>query len=329
MRGGRFLELLSGADLVLVDKTGTVTFGKPSIDEVVSLGDLSSEEVLSLAASAERYSSHPLAWAVVAEAQKRGLSLKEPEAFSEETGVGVRATVEGRVVAVGRTEEAALAAIGADGRGKAILHQWATEGKTGILVWIDGKLAGALAAVDSLRPEVTEAIQSLKSMGLEVRIVTGDRDEVAATIAQQLEVEYRAGLLPHQKVEVVKAYQAQGRRVVMVGDGINDAAALVQADVGIAMMAGGVALPAEVSHVVLMRDDWTLVPWLVQLARKTMATVKLNLGFTALYNLLGVGLAFSGLLPPAVAASAQSLPDVAILANSSRLLGHGSERAAL
>ncbi len=323
VRGGRCLELLASVNVVLVDKTGTVTFGRPAVADVVPTGSFTPEEVLSLAASAEKYSSHPLGRAVVEEARRRGLYPADPQSFSEEPGLGVRASVGGLEVVVGRAQArgAAWADLPRDVQG--LLEVWDAEGKSAMLVWVDGCLAGALSAEDALRPEVPEAVAALKRMGLEVLLITGDRDAAAARAASALGVDYCAGVLPHEKVELVREHQATGQKVVMVGDGINDAAALAQADVGIAVADAGVALAAQAAPVVLLSDNWMMVPSLIHLARRAQGTVKLNIGFTALYNLVGVGLAFWGLLPPTVAAAAQSLPDVAILANSSRLLGRG------
>jgi Cd2+/Zn2+-exporting ATPase/Cu+-exporting ATPase len=151
-------------------------------------------------------------------------------------------------------------------------------------------------------------------------MLTGDNERTAAALAAQIGIEYRANLLPEDKIAIVKEYQAKGHTVVMVGDGVNDAPALAQADVGIAMGAAGTDIAIEAAHVALMRDDWMLIPDVFQIARRTMRVVKTNIGFTAVYNLLGLSLAAFGILPPIFAAAAQSLPDLGILANSSRLL---------
>ena len=153
-----------------------------------------------------------------------------------------------------------------------------------------------------------------------IELLTGDNPLTAASLAGQLGIDYRAGLLPEDKIRIVKEYQAQGHTVLMVGDGVNDAPALAQADVGIAMGAAGSGVAIEAAHVALMREDWDLVPQLLRISHRTLRTVKLNFAFTALYNLVGLSLAALGFLPPILAAAAQSLPDLGILANSSRLL---------
>ncbi|MCS7284000.1 MAG: HAD-IC family P-type ATPase, partial [Anaerolineae bacterium] len=200
-------------------------------------------------------------------------------------------------------------------------QQLEREGKTPLFVSCNGRVIGILAAADTLRPEVPAALAELRALGVKhIELLTGDEERVAAPLAGQLGVDYRAGLLPEEKIQVVRDYQAQGHTVVMIGDGVNDAPALAQADVGIAMGAAGADIAIEAAHVALMREDWRLVPEVFRLARRTMGVVKLNLAFTAVYNVTGLTLAALGILPPVLAAAAQSLPDIGILANSMRLL---------
>jgi len=315
IKGGRYVEALARADVVLVDKTGTLTLGRPQITDVVSLDGRPASEILVLAASAERYSEHPLAEAVRAAARAQSLSLFEPQDFAAIPGLGVRARVNGVPIAVGNRRFLPEAESLPEAR------RLEGEGKTLLFVSCNGKIAGILAAADTLRPEVSTALAELRALGIgRIELLTGDNERTAATLAGQLGVAYRAGLLPEDKIRVVKEYQAQGHTVVMIGDGVNDAPALAQADVGIAMGVAGVDIAVEAAHVALMREDWTLVPEAVRTARRTMGVVKMNLAFTAVYNVTGLTLAALGILPPVLAAAAQSLPDVGILANSMRLL---------
>jgi P-type Cu+ transporter len=190
-----------------------------------------------------------------------------------------------------------------------------------LFVTEDQRLLGILAAADTLRPEVPAAFEAVRSLGIQtIELLTGDNEQAAAAVTGPLGIGFRAGLLPEDKIAVVKEYQAQGKIVVMVGDGVNDAPALAQADVGIAMGAAGTDIAIEAAAVALMRDDWRLVPELFQIAKRTMRVVKTNIAFTAAYNLLGLSLASLGFLPPVLAAAAQSLPDIGIMANSSRLI---------
>jgi Cd2+/Zn2+-exporting ATPase/Cu+-exporting ATPase len=190
-----------------------------------------------------------------------------------------------------------------------------------LLVWRSNELIGALGARDRLRPEVPETIDRLRQIQeLEIKILTGDHERAATSLANELGVKFSAELLPEQKIGIVREYQAAGHKVAMVGDGINDAPALAQADVGIAMGAAGTHLALESAHIALMRDDWRLVAESFRLAQRTMGVVRSNLIFTGIYNFVGIGLAALGILPPVWAAAAQSLPDLGILGNSSRLL---------
>lgn len=315
IKGGKYLESLARADVLLLDKTGTLTLGRPEITDILALEDIPEEEVLALAACAERYSEHPLAEAVRMAARRRQLPLAEPEEFEAIPGLGVRARVNGRAIAVGshRTLPAASSLPEA-----AALE---AQGKTLLFVARDGELAGILAAADTLRPEVPAALAAVRALGMRhIELLTGDNERTATALAERLGVRYRANLLPEDKIAVVKEYQREGRMVVMVGDGVNDAPALAQADIGIAMGAAGTDVAMEAGHMALLREDWTGVPELLRIARRTMRVVKGNLLFTGAYNLAGLSLAALGLLPPVLAAAAQSLPDLGILANSSRLL---------
>lgn len=197
------------------------------------------------------------------------------------------------------------------------------QGKTPLYITQDGKLVGVLAAVDTIRSEVSEALAAVRGLGVKkIELLTGDNERVAAALAKDLGVDYQANLLPEDKIAIVKAYQQQGYKVMMVGDGVNDAPALAQADIGVAMGVAGTDVAIEAAHVTLMRDDWLLVPEVLAIAKRTMRVVKTNLIFTVVYNLIGLTLAAFGILPPILAAAAQSLPDLGILANSSRLLHH-------
>jgi len=316
IKGGKYLEALARADVLLIDKTGTLTWGEPRLSEQLSLRrDVPPDHLLQLAASAERYSEHPLAEAVRRAAHEKGLALREPHDFEALPGLGLRARVDGHTVAIGSRRMIAPEVE------LPLAERLEAEGKTLLFVAVDGELAGLLAAEDTLRPEIPQALADLRALGLrQIELLTGDNARTAAALAQRLGVDYRAEMLPADKIAVVKRYQAQGRTVVMVGDGVNDAPALAAADVGIAMGAAGSDVALEAAHIALMREDWTLVPQVFRIARLTMKVIKFNLAFTAVYNLVGLSLAALGILPPILAAAAQSLPDLGILANSARLL---------
>lgn len=301
--------------MLLIDKTGTITAGRPQITDIVALSGYAENAVLILAASAERYSEHPLAEAVRRAATERKLSCCEPEHFEAVPGQGVRATIDGHPITVGN------ARMIPQGLTFEVSHMLEAAGKTLLYVEQEGKVIGLLAASDTLRPEVPAALAQCRALGVkQIELLTGDNERTAQAQASRLGIAYRAKLLPEDKIRIVKEYQARGKIVVMVGDGVNDAPALAQADVGIAMGVMGTDVALEAAHAALMREDWNLIPDLFSIARRTMRVVKMNLSFTILYNIAGLSLAALGILPPILAAAAQSLPDLGILANSSRLL---------
>jgi Cu+-exporting ATPase len=320
IKGGKYLEAIAKADVVLLDKTGTLTLGHPQITDVVPLdgSELDANGLLTLAATAERYSEHPLAQAVRTAAAERGLRLAEPEEFAAIPGAGVKVRINNSTVSVGSRRLAADAIV------PSIAAELEAAGKTLLFVARDGEFIGVLAAMDTLRADVPDALAELRAMGIKhLELLTGDNERTAGALAQPLNIAFRANLLPEDKIAVVKEYQGRGHVVVMIGDGVNDAPALAQADAGIAMGAAGSGVAIEAAHIALMRENWWLVPEVVRIARRTMTAVKINIGFTAIYNLTGLSLAAFGLMPPTIAAAAG--PDFGILANSARLLRQGRE----
>lgn len=323
IKGGLYLEALAKVDTVLMDKTGTLTFGKPEVtDVIVGNPSLESEEaLLSLAAAVERYSEHPLATAILAEAKRRRLSLPEPDQFTAVPGQGISARLRGREVLLGNRELMATHSIaippGLEERAMALER----AGKTVVFLAQDRDLLGIIAVADVIREEVPRAIAELKKLGIEhLLLLTGDNERTAAAVAAQLGVDYRAELLPQDKIAIVRELQAKGHRVAMIGDGINDAPALTQADVGIAMGVAGTDVALEAADVALMGDDWQRIPEAIQIGRRAFRTIQQNIAFGVLFNVVGIGLASVGILSPVLAAAAESLPDVAVFLNSSRLL---------
>jgi len=308
IKGGKYIEALARADVLLIDKTGTVTFGEPRITDILPVNGYTADELLQMTASVEAYSEHALAEAVIRTAREKHIDLETP-------GGGIQAIYQDSTVRVGNerfiARESDLSS----------LESLETPGKTRLLVSCDGVLVGVLAAADTMRPEVPEALGALKGLGIEqMMLLTGDNQETADALGAQLKIPYRANMLPEDKIKIVEEYQSKGHYVVMVGDGVNDAPALAKADVGIAMGVAGSDIAIETAHIALMREDWSLIPQLFEIAHRTMGVVKMNLTFTGVFNLLGITLAAFGFLPPVLAAAAQSIPDIAILTNSSRLL---------
>ncbi len=315
IKGGRHVESLARADVVLLDKTGTVTLGRPELVSVTSLTDLDRAAILRLAAAAERDSEHPLAEAIRTAARAEAVPEISGTGFRSEPGGGVSATVDGQEIRVGTpgfaSPDITIAAVA----------EIQSTGQTAVVVSRAGVPIAVLGIADTVRPEAAQAIRQLRDLGIRrIELLTGDHERAAAGVAATLGIDYRWGLLPGDKIGIVQEYQEAGHTVVMVGDGINDAPALAQADVGIAMAASGTAIAREAAHVALLRDDWLLVPEAIRSARRTMGVVRVNLGFTAVYNVVGLSLAAVGILPPIAAAAAQSLPDLGIMLNSARLL---------
>jgi Cd2+/Zn2+-exporting ATPase/Cu+-exporting ATPase len=321
VKGGRYLEALARVDTVVMDKTGTVTVGQPEVTEVVPLDGEAEADVLALAASLERRSEHPLAEGIARAAAERGLPLLEPKDFRVYPGAGVAGMVDGAEAWCGTERLMARAGIVVPDAVRSRLHSLAAGGQSVVLLARGGRPTALVALADTIRPEVASALDGLRALGVRhLLLLTGDRREVAAAVAGKLGLEFEAEVLPAEKLGVIARLQGQGRVVAMVGDGINDAPALAQADVGIAMGAAGTDAAIEAAHVALMRDDWKMVPEAVRIGRRAFRTIKQNLWFTAAYNVVGILLAATGWLPPIAAAAAQALPDVAVMLNASRLL---------
>ncbi|HSB90335.1 MAG TPA: heavy metal translocating P-type ATPase [Anaerolineales bacterium] len=326
-KSGEALERAGQVDVILLDKTGTMTRGEPAVTDVLTNGSTIGEsELIRMAAGAERGSEHPLGDAVVAAATARGLSLPQPEGFRATAGLGIEATVEGHAVLVGSERMLRSRGISLDGFGDR-LSQLQREAKTAVAVAIDGSAAGLLGIADSLKAGSVEAIARLRSMGLRVVMVTGDNRETALAIAREAgllgdgqspEAVVRAEVLPGAKASVVSDLQAEGRHVAMVGDGVNDAPALAQADVGVAIGSGtDVAMAA--APVTLMSGDLRGVPRAIQLSRRTLRTIRQNLFWAFFYNVVLIPAAALGFLSPMLAAGAMAFSSVFVVTNSLRL----------
>ena len=322
IKGGEALERSSRLDTVVFDKTGTVTEGKPTVQRIVGEDEA---EALRLAASLERHSEHPLGEAIVAAGAARGLVLTEPRQFESLTGRGVIGIVEGRRVAVGNA--ALLAGLGiSPGRFAPQAEAFAAEAHTTVFIAVDGDVVAVIALADAVRPAAREAVQALRRMGLESVMLTGDDARTAEVVARAVGIDrVAAGLLPEGKLEEVRRLQSEGRTVAMVGDGINDAPALAQADVGIAM-GTGTDVAIEAGDITLMRGDPLGVPGAVALARRTMRVMRQNLFWAFVYNMVGIPIAAGALYPvfglrltPAFAAAAMAVSSVSVVMNSLRL----------
>lgn len=325
IKSGQALEAAYQLDAVVLDKTGTITAGRPSLTDLEVFGNLPRAELLRLVASGEQHSEHPLARALLAAAEEEGVILSPVSDFQSISGRGLRARVEERTILIGN--EALMAdyqvdASQAQQRLRALSHQ----GKTVMLLAVDGCLAGLLAVADTIKENSPAAIRQLQELGLEVLMLTGDRQETAAAIAQMVGIkQVIAGVLPDGKADAVKRLQERGKKVAMVGDGINDAPALVQAEVGIAI-GSGTDVAIESADIVLMHSELQDVVKAIQLSQATIKNIKENLFWAFAYNTLGIPVAmgllhlFGGpLLNPMLAGLAMSLSSVSVVANALRL----------
>ena len=317
IKNGESLETAHKIDTLLIDKTGTITRGVPELSAVAA-GNLTEFELLQLAASVEQMSEHPLARAVAAAAQERGISLMPCEEFISHTGAGVSGRIGGRLVRIGREEFMATGGVESSAWSERA-ERWSGEGQSLLYVAIDGRIEGLLAVADTIRPESAGAIQALRRQGIRVVMLTGDHPAAAAAIAAEAGVDdFIAGVHPEEKAEIVSREQRAGRVVAMVGDGINDAPALARADIGIAI-GGGADVAVESAAITLLGGDLSRVVKAIDLSRRTLRTIKQNLFWAFIYNIVGIPLAALGLLNPMVAALAMSFSSVSVLANSLRL----------
>ena len=319
------VEVLREIDTLVVDKTGTLTEGKPKLVTLVPAQGFNEEELLRLAASLERGSEHPLAAAIVSGAEERGVRLVKTEAFESITGKGVKGRVENRVVALGNRallEEAEIDA----GELTTQAESYRLEGQTVMFVIVDDKPAGLLGVADPIKESTPEAIRELHEQNIRIVMLTGDSRTTAESVARKLNIDdVVAEVLPDQKAEIVKRFQSEGRRVAMAGDGINDAPALAQADVGIAM-GTGTDVAMQSASVTLVKGDLRGIVRAIRLSRATMKNIKQNLFFAFVYNALGVPIAAGILYPvvglllsPMIAAAAMSFSSVSVIANALRL----------
>jgi P-type Cu+ transporter len=325
LRNAEALETLEQVDVVVVDKTGTLTAGRPALTSITPGAGLDETELLRLAASLEAVSEHPLAAAIVAGARDRGVALAPVDDFQSSTGKGVQGRVGGRHVAVGN--RAMLDALGVDpgplaGRADSLRD----EGQTVMFVAVDGTPAGLVGVADPVKDTTPEAIRDLHREGLRVVMLTGDNERTAQSVARAVGLdEVEAGVLPEGKADVVRRLQQEGHRVAMAGDGINDAPALAQADVGIAM-GTGTDVAMESAGVTLVKGDLRGVVRARRLSRATMKNIRQNLAFAFGYNLLGVPIAagvlypfFGLLLSPIIASAAMTFSSVSVISNALRL----------
>ncbi len=318
IRSGAAIQTLREIDTIVLDKTGTITTGEPGVTDMVAVANGGEAELERAAASVESGSEHPLGAAIVAHARERGLALAEPAEFKALVGRGVQARVDGRAVLVGsaRLLEAEGIAVGAL---QAEFERLEDEAKTTMLVAVDGELAGVIAVADRLKDDSRAAVAEFKRFGLQTVMLTGDNERTAGAIARQVGIDrVLAQVLPDQKVDEVRRLQAEGRKVAMVGDGINDAPALKQADVGIAI-GTGTDIAIEAADVTLVQGDLSAVVRAIRLSRATFRKIRQNLFWAYFYNVIAIPVAILGFLHPAIAEAAMALSSINVVTNANRL----------
>ncbi len=318
IKNAESLERAGSVTSVVFDKTGTITEGKPSVITVQTFNEFTQEELMSAAASVERHSEHPLSKAIVEYAQKNGYPLGATESFLANPGFGITGKVNGKSVVIGK-EEFMRESLIQTTIGDQTAADLQAEGKTVVFVGIQKKLAGIISIADTVRPTSKDAISALRAMDIHVTLLTGDNRSTAEAIAREVGIEtIVANVLPKDKAEHIKKLQAQGEIVAMVGDGINDSPALAQANVSLAM-ASGTDVALETADIALMRHDLMAVVRAIMLSRRTIRTIKQNLFWAFIYNLIGIPLSAVGMLSPTFAAGAMAFSSVSVVTNSLRL----------
>lgn len=321
IKNAESLERAHTIQTVVLDKTGTVTEGKPSVTDVVSFNGFNEETILRYSTSLENKSEHPLGKAIVEYARQQSLSLYETESFESFTGFGVSALVNGDAVVIGNLSMMKEYAINTT-EGCGVIEKLSSEGKTPVFVAVNGTLAGVIGISDTIKPTSKEAVTCLKQMNIDVVMITGDNKRTAEAIARQAGIEHViAEVTPKDKAAKVKELQSNGNIVAMVGDGINDAPALAQADVGIAI-GTGTDVAIETADITLMKADLLGAVEAVILSKKTVRTIKQNLFWAFIYNVIGIPVAAFGLLNPIYAAAAMAFSSVSVVSNSLRLKSH-------
>jgi Cd2+/Zn2+-exporting ATPase len=323
VKGGAFFELAGKLDALVMDKTGTFTIGRPKVLDVVAFDGAARNDIVQMAAVAEKYSEHPLAKAVLASAHEARLETPDPDEFKVEIGKGVVAQWKGRELVVGQVDFLKAKGIPISAQTEAVIVNQTQQGRTAVLVAYGAQAVGLIAIADEIRPETKAAIAALHQVmgNTNITMLTGDNPLVAASVAKAIGVEhFQAGLLPEQKQEFVKKLQAAGHTVGMIGDGINDAPALALADVGIAMGGTGTDVAIETADVTLMNDNLSRIVDFILMSRAVLRRIKLNIFLSIIYNVIGLALGAFGMLTPIVAIIFQEAGCISVVLSSMLLL---------
>ncbi|WP_011305380.1 cation-translocating P-type ATPase [Methanosarcina barkeri] len=321
IKKGATIESMARIDTVIFDKTGTLTHGEPKLASVIALNNNKDEDLLLLAAIAEKFSEHPLGKAVVKAAEEKGFLIQDPESFESISGTGIKVKAKGKSIFVGRLKQASEFNISISHKAEEIIKKQSQLGRNVVMIGIDNEIAGLLTFEDRIRPESKKSIENLHKLGIKTIMITGDSKVVAEQAAKTLGInEIYAEVMPQEKVEIVKRLQLEGHKIIFVGDGVNDGPALVTADVGIAMGLTGTDVAIETAEVGLLSDDLLKIPYLISVSKKAISTIWQNVVFSLSVLSMAVILTIPGILTPVTGALLHELSSIPVIMNSARLI---------
>lgn len=321
IKKGATIESMARIDTVIFDKTGTLTHGKPKLASIIALNKNKAEDLLLLAAIAEKFSEHPLGKAVVKAAEEKGLLIPDPESFESLSGTGIKVKAKGKNIFVGRLKQASEFNILISHEAEESIEKQSQLGRNVVMIGIDNEIAGLLTFEDRIRPESKKSIENLHRLEIKTIMITGDSKVVAEQAAKTLGInEIYAEVMPQEKVEIVKRLQLEGHKIIFVGDGVNDGPALVTADVGIAMGLTGTDVAIETAEVGLLSDDLLKIPYLISVSKKAISTIWQNVVFSLSVLSMAVILTIPGILTPVTGALLHELSSIPVIMNSARLI---------
>ena len=322
VKGGIFLEIGHKINYLLLDKTGTLTFGKTKLTQIIAFNNYAEEEVLKIACVVEKHSEHPLARSIIDAAKEQKMLIPDSEHFLSTTGMGAEAIWNGKRILVGKASFLSSSGVLLSPQIELEIAKQSDHGRTSVLVALDNQVIGLLAIADEIRPEIAQTIRQLKTLGIKhITMLTGDYLQVAKAIAKEIGVDdFKADLLPKQKQDIVRALQTEGYIVGMIGDGINDAPALALANVGITMGVAGSDVAIETSNVTLVNDRFSGVIDFMWMSKKVLNRIKLNIFFSMIYNAIGLTLGVLGLMTPIIAILFQEAGCITVVLSSTLLL---------
>ncbi|MCO5381254.1 MAG: cation-translocating P-type ATPase [Methanosarcina barkeri] len=326
IKKGATVESMAKIDTVIFDKTGTLTYGEPHLASIIPLKNNNVEDLLLLAAIAEKFSEHPLGKAIVKAAEEKGFSVLDPESFESISGVGIKVKTGGKNIFIGRSKQVSGLNVSCSHEAEENIEKQSQLGRNVVMIGIENEVAGLLTFEDKIRPESKKSIENLHKLGIKTIMVTGDSKVVAERIAKVLDInEVYAEVMPQEKVEIVKRLQLEGHKIIFVGDGVNDGPALVTADVGIAMGLTGTDVAIETAEVGLLSDDLSKISYLISISKKAINTIWQNVAFSLSILSMAVILTIPGILTPVTGALLHELSSIPVIMNSARLITYKPE----